>query len=72
MSVDSMASTDSPPRRDLLVLLREQKPVTQADVLDTENRRLLHFLMYEHKMGMSVKDLQKKVRKMEREKQHAK
>ena len=47
-----MSSTPLPPRRDLLLLLREKKKITKTDFLDKENRRLLHFLMYEHKMGV--------------------
>jgi hypothetical protein len=50
-------------RRDLLILLREQKTVTQKDLTDKENRRLLHFLIYEHKMGVSLTELEKSVRK---------
>jgi hypothetical protein len=50
------------PRRDLLILLREQKTVTQKDLADKENRRLLHFLIYEHKMGVSLTELEKSVR----------
>lgn len=67
---DKMTPTRQPPsrtnsvqRRDLLVLLREQKQVDQNDLLDKENRRLLHFLMYEHKMGISLSELQKSIRK---------
>lgn len=50
------------PRRDLLVLLREQQKVQQSDLMDKENRRLLHFLVYEHKMGVSIKELARSVR----------
>jgi hypothetical protein len=46
-----------------LILLREQKTVTQKDLTDKENRRLLHFLIYEHKMGVSLTELEKSVRK---------
>ena len=49
-------------RRDLLVLLREQQTVTGKDLLDRENRRLLHFLMYEHKIGISMPELQHHIR----------
>jgi hypothetical protein len=54
-------------RRDLLILLREQKTVTQKDLTDKENRRLLHFLIYEHKMGVSLTELEKSVRKEKEE-----
>ena len=57
----SSASPPEEPRRDLLVLLREQKTVQPADLLDKENRRLLHFLAYEHKMGISLKELRRSV-----------
>merc|ERR1711933_5526 len=45
------------PRRDLLALLRDGKTVTQKDLMDKENRRVLHFLVLEHKLGLSQKDL---------------
>jgi len=53
--------SEAPPRRDLLVLLREQKTVQPADLMDKENRRLLHFLAFEHKMGISFKELRRSV-----------
>jgi hypothetical protein len=52
----------SKPRRDLLVLLREEKKITKTDLIDRENRRLLHFLMYEHKMGVSHTELARAIR----------
>jgi hypothetical protein len=52
---------EAPPRRDLMVLLRAQKKVQPADLLDKENRRLLHFLAYEHKIGISLKELRRSV-----------
>jgi hypothetical protein len=52
---------EAPPRRDLMVLLREQKTVQPSDLMDQENRRLLHFLAYEHKMGISIKELRRSV-----------
>ena len=55
------AATSEAPRRDLLVLLREQKTVQPADLMDQENRRLLHFLAFEHKMGISFKELRRSV-----------
>lgn len=50
------------PKRDLLILLRDQKTVVQKDLKDKENRRLLHFLIYEHKMGVSLAGLEKSIR----------
>ena len=55
------AAAPPPPRRDLLVLLREQKTVQPTDMMDKENRRLLHFLAFEHKMGISFKELRRSV-----------
>ena len=57
----SARATPEEPRRDLLVLLREQKTVQPSDLMDKENRRLLHFLAYEHKMGISLKELRRSV-----------
>jgi hypothetical protein len=52
---------EAPPRRDLMVLLRAQKKVQPADLMDKENRRLLHFLAYEHKIGINLKELRRSV-----------
>lgn len=52
---------ETPPRRDLMVLLRTQKKVQPADLMDKENRRLLHFLAYEHKIGINLKELRRSV-----------
>lgn len=49
-------------RRDLMDLLRERETIKQSDLMDKENRRLLHFLMYEHKMGISQKELIRRIR----------
>jgi hypothetical protein len=49
------------PRRDLLALLRDQKTVHQSDFHDKENRRMLHFLFYQHKLGVDLKELQANV-----------
>ena len=50
------------PKRDILLLLREGKQIQAADLMEKENRRLLHFLMYEHKMGISQKELGRRIR----------
>ena len=50
-------------RRDLMVLLREKKSIQPVDLMDKENRKMLHFLMYEHKMGISQDELQQRIRK---------
>ncbi|KAL7566213.1 hypothetical protein ACA910_011283 [Epithemia clementina (nom. ined.)] len=49
-------------KRDLMMLLRERKSIHPVDVMDKENRKLLHFLMYEHKMGISQQELQQRIR----------
>lgn len=58
----------SPRSRDLLVLLREKKKVTDIDLLDQDNRRLLHYLMMEHKMGIKQREIFELMRR-ERQKQ---
>ena len=60
---ESRKKLSGEPRRDLLLLLREQKKVSEQDFKDKENRRLLHFLIFEHKMGISLKQLHRHIRK---------
>lgn len=51
-------------RRDLLLLLREKKAVQLSDFADSkDNRRVLHFLLYQHKLGVDLEALQMKVDK---------
>lgn len=51
-------------RRDLLLLLREKKAVQLSDFVDCkDNRRVLHFLLYQHKLGVDLEGLQLKVDK---------
>lgn len=51
-------------RRDLLVLLREKKTVQLNDFCECrDNRRVLHFLLYQHKLGVDLEDLQVQVDK---------
>lgn len=51
-------------RRDLLVLLREKKTVQLNDFCECkDNRRVLHFLLYQHKLGVDLEDLQAQVDK---------
>lgn len=40
-----------------MVLLRDRKKVAENDLTDQDNRRLLHFLLLEHKMGIKQKDI---------------
>jgi len=61
-SRSSKRRSSSRDRRDLMVLLRERRTIQPADLMDKENRRLLHFLMYEHKMGISQKELIRRIR----------
>ena len=49
-------------RRDLMVLLRERRTIQSADLMDKENRKLLHYIMYEHKMGISQQELHDRIR----------
>lgn len=51
-----------PVRRDLRVLLRENIAVTLEDLERKENRRLLHILVFEHKLGKSIRALKKTVK----------
>lgn len=49
-------------RRDLLLLLREKKAVQLSDFVNCkDNRRVLHFLLYQHKLGVDLEELQLKV-----------
>jgi hypothetical protein len=51
-------------RRDLLLLLREKKVVQLSDFSESkDNRRVLHFLLYQHKLGVDLEELQMKVDK---------
>lgn len=52
-----------PVRRDLRDLLRNKELVTREDLEGKENRRFLHFLMYEHKIGVSIEALKTTIRK---------
>jgi hypothetical protein len=54
-------STIQPPRRDLLGLLRDQKTVQLSDMKDRDNRRILHFLMYQHTLNIDLSELQSTV-----------
>jgi hypothetical protein len=48
----------TPQRRDLIQLLREQKTVDVEDLADKDNRRILHFIMYQHKLKVDMNALQ--------------
>lgn len=50
------------PQRDLITLLRENKEVTQKDMMDRGNRSALHYLMFESKLEVSLEELSKTVR----------
>ena len=38
--------------------MREEKTVQLLDLQDQKNRRLLHFLLYQHKLGVDMAQLQ--------------
>lgn len=48
---------DNPERRDLLKLLREKKHISEEDLQSRENRKLLHCIIYQQKMGVCFPDL---------------
>lgn len=52
-----------PIRRGLHELLRDKVLVTREDLECRENRRFLHFLIYEHRMGVSIKELKATIAK---------
>ena len=54
-------SLTSPACHDLLVLLREQKSININDFHDKENHCILHFLLYQHKLGIDLLDLQNSI-----------
>jgi hypothetical protein len=47
-----------PARRDLMSLLRDRKTIQLADMEDRGNRRILHFFMYQHTLGIDLNELQ--------------
>jgi hypothetical protein len=51
------------PRRDIMELLQGQKEVTEKDLADSENRKILSYLMLEHKLGINLGELARTVRK---------
>jgi hypothetical protein len=53
----------------LLILLRDRKKVVESDVMDQDNRRLLHYLMLEHKMGVKQREIYELMRNEKRQKQ---
>lgn len=56
-------SKPKPVRRDVIELLRKNEKVTENDLMDKDNRRILHCLMMEHKLEVTFRDLASKVRK---------
>lgn len=54
----SVQTQQGQPRRNLLHLMREEKTVQLLDLQDQKNRRLLHFLLYQHKLGVDMAQLQ--------------
>jgi hypothetical protein len=48
----------TPQRRDLIQLLRDHRTVHVEDLADKDNRRILHFIMYQHKLKVDMNTLQ--------------
>ena len=48
-------------RRDLLNLLRDKKKIQVSDMKDRDNRRILHFLIYQHSLNIDMTELQASV-----------
>lgn len=60
-SDDSFAADEeSQPQRDLLTLLKDNATMEPSDFF-RENRKVLHFLIYKHKLGLDAVSLQAKV-----------
>jgi hypothetical protein len=55
---DDIELEPAPARRDVLGLLRDQKPFKVSDFHEKDNRRILHFLLYQHKLGIDLAGLQ--------------
>lgn len=48
-------------RRDILSLLRDKKKIQVSDMKDRDNRRILHFLIYQHSLNIDLTELQASV-----------
>jgi hypothetical protein len=48
-------------RRDVLSLLRDKKKIQVSDMKDRDNRRILHFLIYQHSLNIDLTELQASV-----------
>jgi hypothetical protein len=48
-------------RRDILSLLRDKKKIQVSDMKDRDNRRILHFLIYQHSLNVDLTELQASV-----------
>lgn len=48
-------------RRDILSLLRDKKKILVSDMKDRDNRRILHFLIYQHSLNIDLTELQASV-----------
>jgi hypothetical protein len=51
----------APPRRDIISLLRDQKTIHVSDMKDRDNRRILHFLIYQQSLNIDLTELQASV-----------
>ena len=53
--------SQSSQRRDILSLLRDKKKIQVSDMKDRDNRRILHFLIYQHSLKIDLTELQASV-----------
>ena len=53
--------SQSSQRRDILSLLRDKKKIQVSDMKDRDNRRILHFLIYQHSLNIDLTELQASV-----------
>jgi hypothetical protein len=59
--IDIQRKKSTPIRRDLISLLRDQKTVHVSDMKDRDNRRILHFLIYQQSLNIDLTELQASV-----------
>jgi len=53
--------TTTPKRAGLLQLMRDEQTIVLSDLQDKKNRRVLHFLLYQHKLGIDMAQLQQDI-----------
>jgi hypothetical protein len=52
-----VVSPKRPPPRDLLMLLRNKEQISEEDLQSRENRKILHYLVYQQKLSVCFRDL---------------